>query len=700
MSKHFLVIAWLAVLVFASLANAQEVRRREQARSRDVVDGAFVASNDLLSIRVRPKGTDFRAAFDPDPWVFRYSGTQSADANPMEHFVIWTPSAGGTSSYDMQVLQNFVELQPNRVAEARLRYTDGNGRQIDITRRVELPEGATRWFHIHYFLTNTGTVVVPQVRFFQIVEWSIVDFDNDYAWYNPATDTVFMNDDRYFRAGFFGSKPSDAHGLGAWDDVLRNDWTDGQLNNLSRWPDQGTGDAGTALQWNVGDLPPGQTWEIRITFVFGGSAGIQALLPSITVRRGRDVVLDGSASNSVDTIVAYEWDLDNDGEYDDATGAQVVYRWDTLGQYPIRLRVRDNRGRVDETTAMITVVPDRDLQVAQVSLNPSENLKDGQVVTANVRIRNDGIDAASQSFRVVLLASAGGANERWVGYQDVPSLGGGAVTEIALPVRLRGNDSRLRVVVDHDNWISEFNEANNSYLLEFAPVPAPDLVVSGIRIQPDSGLVDGQTAQAVVTVTNNGADTLSNFRVLLQQGVTGNPMPVNASARVNGGLSAGASVEVAIPFEVRGGTGQTIGAQVDDLDEVGESDEGNNGIRSSDATVRERAEARLPDVALPDLVVESLSTLPASDIAYGQDVTLRAVVRNAGGTTLRPIAVQFLIDSDSMGVLTLNGLAEGASQPLSATWRAVSGTHTMRVIADPYFRVPDASFDNNRVSVT
>ncbi|MER3474463.1 MAG: hypothetical protein C4335_10630 [Armatimonadota bacterium] len=156
--------------------------------------------------------------------------------------------------------------------------------------------------------------------------------------------------------------------------MINNDWTDGDLNNETRYPASGTADAGVGLQWNIGDL---------------------------------------SASNSVDQIVSYEWDLDNDGQFDDATGAQVPYRWDTLGQFLISVRVRDNRGREDIDSAVITVVPDRDLQVAQVSLNPPENLKDGQVVTANVRIRNDGIDAASQSFRVVLLASAGGANERW-----------------------------------------------------------------------------------------------------------------------------------------------------------------------------------------------------------------------------------------------------------------------------------------------
>jgi len=481
--------------------------------------------------------------------------------------------------------------------------------------------------------------------------------------------------------------------------MLNDDWDDGQLNDQTRYPASGTADGGVGLQWNLGDLAPGQSWEVTVTFFFGGAAGIQALIPDRTVGRGREVVLDASASNSVGQIVSYEWDLDGDGQFDDATGVQVTYRWDTIGQYIISVRVRDNEGRVDEDSATITVVPDRDLQIASVELQPSENLKDGQTVAVNIRIRNEGIDSVSQAFRVVAFASSGGANERLVASQDVPSLGANATTDIVMPARLRGGDSRVRIVVDYYNWVNEVSESNNAQVLEFVPVPAPDLVVSSVRIQPDAGLVDGQRAEAVVTVTNNGADTLSDFRVSLLPGVNGSPMPVNANARINGGLASGASIEVAIPFEVRAGSNQTIGAQADDLNEVGESDENNNGIRSSDPTVQQNAEARIPDIAAPDLVVEALSHVPSSDIAYGQSVRLQAVVRNAGGATLRPITVQFLIDDSSVALLDLNGIAEGASQPLSAEWTATTGTHTLHVVADPNFRVPDPNADNNRASL-
>lgn len=651
----------------------------------------FVAQNDLLNIRVGPR--------DSYEWVFRYAEGRTADAVYYEHYGVWTSDWGGiVPSESMTVEQGFRELQPDRLAEAVITHS-ANGRSLRIIRRVQFYPGASRQFNITYVLTNTGSQPIQDVRFFQTIDFDIAGASNDYAWYNAGSDSVFMNDDSYYRVGFTGSIRSSHHGVGHWSYMLNDDWEDGQLNDQTRYPASGTADGGVGLQWNIGDLPPGQTWEVTVTFFFGGAAGIQALIPDRTVGRGRDVTLDASASNSVDQIVSYEWDIDNDGEFDDATGVQVPYRWEVLGQHLISVRVRDNAGRVDEDSAIITVVPDRDLQVANVAITPSENLKDGQVVTTNVRIRNEGVDAASQAFRVFVFASSGGANERVVGWQDVPSLGANATTDTALPVRLRGNDSRLRVVVDYYNWVSEVSESNNGQVLEFIPVPAPDLVVSGVRIQPAEGLVDGQRIEAVVTVTNNGADTLNDFRVSLLQGVTGNPMPVSGNARIAGGLAAGASAEVVIPFEVRGGVNQTIGAQVDDLDEAGESDETNNGIHSNDPAVRERAEARIPDIAQPDIIVESLSHVPRADIAYGQLVNLQASVRNAGGTTQRSIVVQFLMDNNSVAALTLDGMASGASQPVSADWTATTGTHTMRVVADPYFRLPDANPDNNRASL-
>lgn len=97
-------------------------------------------------------------------------------------------------------------------------------------------------------------------------------------------------------------------------------------------------------------------------------------------------------------------------------------------------------------------------------------------------------------------------------------------------------------------------------------------------------------------------------------------------------------------MEVRGGTGQTIGAQVDNLDEVGESDEGNNGIR-----------------------------------------TLRAVVRNAGEEPAENVLVRLMYGSQNIGEMTIASLPPHQEQQVSLLWDAHRGllTRDITVVVDP-----------------
>ena len=47
---------------------------------------------------------------------------------------------------------------------------------------------------------------------------------------------------------------------------------------------------------------------------------------------------------SVDMCTTYTWDLDNDGQFDDATGIIASYTWTLEGVYPISFRVTDDDG--------------------------------------------------------------------------------------------------------------------------------------------------------------------------------------------------------------------------------------------------------------------------------------------------------------------------------------------------------------------
>ena len=69
---------------------------------------------------------------------------------------------------------------------------------------------------------------------------------------------------------------------------------------------------------------------------------------------GESITLEGSASGGTPDYT-YDWDLDNDGQYDDATGASPSYSWDTADIYTIGLRVTDDTAATATDTAMVTV---------------------------------------------------------------------------------------------------------------------------------------------------------------------------------------------------------------------------------------------------------------------------------------------------------------------------------------------------------
>ena len=71
---------------------------------------------------------------------------------------------------------------------------------------------------------------------------------------------------------------------------------------------------------------------------------------------GDTITLSGAASTDTDgTIAAYAWDLDNDGQYDDATGVTTNFVAVTAGAFTVGLRVFDDDGAMDTDTATVTI---------------------------------------------------------------------------------------------------------------------------------------------------------------------------------------------------------------------------------------------------------------------------------------------------------------------------------------------------------
>jgi PKD repeat protein len=71
------------------------------------------------------------------------------------------------------------------------------------------------------------------------------------------------------------------------------------------------------------------------------------------------VTFDGRGSSDPDagdSIAAYAWDLDGDGQFDDATGAVPTFTYSSLGAYSTRLRVADGNGAFAVSSDLVITV--------------------------------------------------------------------------------------------------------------------------------------------------------------------------------------------------------------------------------------------------------------------------------------------------------------------------------------------------------
>ena len=108
--------------------------------------------------------------------------------------------------------------------------------------------------------------------------------------------------------------------------------------------------------------------------------------------------LDASPSFDQDeagmSIVSYEWDLDGDGGYGEATGAMLPLSWSTIlanggapgGTYTVAVKVTDNEGTTDTEFHTINLGEPSDPVAGFYALNP---VAEGEMVTFDGRTSYD-----------------------------------------------------------------------------------------------------------------------------------------------------------------------------------------------------------------------------------------------------------------------------------------------------------------------
>jgi hypothetical protein len=70
---------------------------------------------------------------------------------------------------------------------------------------------------------------------------------------------------------------------------------------------------------------------------------------------GQTITLSSTSTDPDGTIVNRDWDLDDDGQFDDAAGSVTTKSFATAGDHHVRLRVEDNDGNVTSRDRIVTV---------------------------------------------------------------------------------------------------------------------------------------------------------------------------------------------------------------------------------------------------------------------------------------------------------------------------------------------------------
>jgi PKD repeat protein len=162
---------------------------------------------------------------------------------------------------------------------------------------------------------------------------------------------------------FDGSGSSDPEGQPltyAWDLDGDGQFNDGSTPTVSRaFPTGGN----KTVQLRVTDPQNNSDVETRIVTV-----GNRSPIASFTFRGTSPVTLDvpdvgepiNFESTSTDpdgneTIIDWDWDLDDDGQFDDASGPTVQHAYSTPGNKTVGLRVTDSSGATHSTTRTVPV---------------------------------------------------------------------------------------------------------------------------------------------------------------------------------------------------------------------------------------------------------------------------------------------------------------------------------------------------------
>ena len=318
-----------------------------------------------------------------------------------------------------------------------------------------------------------------------------------------------------------------------------------------------------------------------------------------------------------------------------------------------------------------------DLRVRSVDWRP-ENPSVGETVTFRVTIENRG-DATASNFHV----SFRDTSSVWPPIEEAVSnnIAAGQSTTVSFEWPADADPHQFAVVADSRSEVTESDEDNNAFTVDYAATVAADLTVTRVSASPRRPSIDEDTI-IKVSISNEGQGRAASFIVTLK--IAGPSGPLEESNTRVDGLAAGSSRTLEFPWTPSAVT-HTFTATVDSRGTVPETEESNNVLEETVLTA-------LSDLKVTDVQFDNQNPSPGDDVEVG--VRIENVGRGNSG---RFTAGLYIGDDDEPYDTTrIGSLEPDTSTYIVFTWRAVEGCHSLFVIVDESGDVPEEDGGNNR----
>lgn len=308
-----------------------------------------------------------------------------------------------------------------------------------------------------------------------------------------------------------------------------------------------------------------------------------------------------------------------------------------------------------------------DLIVDSITWTPEQIFEDC-VATFSVNIKNAGTGKSNSGWLAYFIDGKTGT--RLFCEQLEP---GATMTRTFMGHMSWGNHS-VRAIVDAENSTAEINENNNekeahltTFLPDFALFLAPDDYLNADV---------GETITIRFVVHNIGEAPTKPSKITYY---------LDGKASGEGAIAAiepQASVMAECKYTMKANPVK-LKAAVDVANLISEKDENNN----TQEIVLERDQG-------VDLVVSAISASPVQP-ATGDTVEFGVTVKNVGIEQAVSSMVALYVDGIELNKVQIKALNRGESAVAAFTWKAVSGTHTIRTSADAHSWVDETREDNN-----